>query len=52
MISHLLCLKTDCAKNNLNRVSAKLSTSLLRYCKDIRADKAFLDAGNANRSVN
>ena len=52
MITHLLLLKTECAKNNLNRVNAKLCTSLLRYCKDIRADKAFLDAGNACRSVN
>jgi intraflagellar transport protein 172 len=28
---------------------AKLCTSLLRYTKEIRADKAFLDAGEANR---
>lgn len=52
MITHLLLLKTECTKNNLNRVNAKLCSSLLRYCKDIRADKAFLDAGNANRAVN
>jgi len=52
MITHLLLLKSECAKNNLNRVNAKLSTALLRYCKDIRADKAFLDAGNSNRAVN
>lgn len=52
LIAHLLLLKSECSKNNLNRVNAKLSTSLLRYCKDIRADKAFLDAGQANRSVN
>jgi len=48
----LLLLKSTCAQNNLNRVNAKLSTSLLRYCKDIRADKAFLDAGNSNRACN
>jgi intraflagellar transport protein 172 len=33
-------------------VNARLCTSLLRYCKDIRADKAFLDAGDANRKIN
>jgi len=52
MITHLLLLKSECGKHNLNRVGAKLSTALLRYCKDIRADKAFLDAGNSNRAVN
>jgi len=52
LITHLALLKPECNKNRLNRVSAKLSTSLLRYCKDIRADKAFLDAGHANRAVN
>lgn len=31
------------------RVLAKLCTSLLRYTREIRADKAFLDAGEANR---
>lgn len=51
-ITHLLLLKSECTRNNLNRVTAKLATSLLRYCKDIRADKAFLDAGNACRAVN
>lgn len=52
MVANLLLLKGECARNNLNRVSAKLCTSLLRYCKDIRADRAFLDAGQANRAVN
>lgn len=52
LITHLLLLKGEATKNSLGRVNAKLSTSLLRYCKDIRADKAFLDAGQANRSVN
>ena len=52
MVTHLLLLKGECVKNNLNNVNAKLCTSLLRYCKDIRADKAFLDAGDANRKVN
>lgn len=50
-ITHLLLLKGECGKNNLNRCNAKLCTSLLRYCKDIRADKAFLDAGNACRAI-
>lgn len=26
-----------------------MCTSLLRYCREIRSDKAFLDAGEANR---
>lgn len=52
MVTHLLLLKGEAARNNLDRVSAKLCTSLLRYCKDIRADKAFYDAGEANRKLN
>lgn len=51
MVTHLSLLKGEAMKNNLDRVSAKLATSLLRYCKEIRADKAFLDAGEANRKV-
>lgn len=50
-ISHLLLLKSECARNNLDQVSARLCTSMLRYCKDIRADKAFLDAGEANKKI-
>jgi len=42
-------LRGECAKSNLGRVSAKLCTSLLRYTKEIRADKAFYDAGDANK---
>ena len=52
MVTHLLLLKGECVRNNLHSVNAKLCTSQLRYCKDIRADKAFLDAGDANRKVN
>jgi len=52
VVTHLLLLKGECVKNNLHNVNAKLCTSLLRYCKDIRADKAFLDAGDANRKIN
>lgn len=44
-----MLLKNECQRNNLTRVLAKLCTSLLRYTKEIRADKAFLDAGEANR---
>ena len=51
MVTHLLLLKTEAQRNRLDRVSAKLCTSLLRYCKDIRADKAFMEAGEANRKV-
>jgi len=49
LITHFMLLKSECARNNLTRVLAKLCTSLLRYTKEIRADKAFLDAGEANR---
>jgi len=44
-----MLLKNECGRNNLTRVQAKLCTSLLRYTKEIRADKAFFDAGEANR---
>jgi hypothetical protein len=49
MVVHLLLLKGECGRKNLPRVASALATSLLRYTKDIRADQAFLDAGNANR---
>jgi intraflagellar transport protein 172 len=49
LITHFLLLKSECARGGLTRVLAKLCTSLLRYTKEIRADKAFMDAGEANR---
>lgn len=49
LITHLLLLKGECQRSGLGRVLAKLTTSLLRYTKEIRADKAFLDAGEANK---
>lgn len=52
MITHLILLKNETQRKSLNKVSAALCTSLLRYSKDIRADKAFLDAGNANKMIN
>lgn len=52
MVTHLLLLKDEVQKNRLDKCFAKLSTSLLRYCRDVRADKAFLDAGEANRKIN
>lgn len=51
MVTHLLLLKTECQRNKLDRVTSKLCTSLLRYCKEIRADKAFLEAGEANKKM-
>ena len=50
-VTHLLLLKDEVKKQGCHKVSAKLCTSLLRYCKEIRADKAFLDAGEANRKI-
>ena len=52
IITHLLLMKSECKKLRLDRVSAKLATSLLRNCNEICADKAFFDAGHANRAVN
>jgi len=49
MVTHLILLKNECQRKNLDKVSACLCTSLLRYSNIIRADKAFLDAGEANR---
>lgn len=49
LITHFLLLKGDCQRSNLIKVHSKLCTSLLRYTKEIRADKAFLDAGEGTR---
>jgi len=51
MVTHLLLLRGEAARHRLDRVSAMLCTSLLRYCKEIRSDKAFYDAGMANKEV-
>ena len=45
VVTHLLLLKGECIRNNLHNVNAKLCTSLLRYCKDIRADNSVTIAG-------
>jgi hypothetical protein len=45
MITHLLNVKQEAAKYGLTTVMAKLCSSLLRYTKEIRADKAYYDAG-------
>ena len=50
MINHFLLLKFDCQKNKIPAVLSKICTSLLRYTKEIRADKAFYDAGEANKN--
>lgn len=51
MMTHLLLLKEEAQRHKLTNCQAKLTTSLLRYVKEIRADKAFLDAGDANRTI-
>lgn len=51
MVTHLLLLKGESTRQRLDRVNAKLCTSLLRYSQLIRADKAFHDAGEANKKV-
>ncbi|KAJ3216179.1 hypothetical protein HDU67_009828 [Dinochytrium kinnereticum] len=45
-ISHLLTLRNFCGKKReLLYFAAKISISLLRYCKDIGPDRAFYEAG-------
>jgi len=51
VITHLQLMKADMQKHGLTMPLAKLSSSLLRYTKEIRADKAYLDAGNACRAA-
>jgi len=50
-ITHLLLLKEETQRLGLDQITAKICVSLLRYCKDIRADKAFYDAGEACRKA-
>lgn len=51
MVTHLLLLKGEAQKHRLDKCCSKISTSLLRYCKEIRSDKAFHDAGEANKKA-
>jgi intraflagellar transport protein 172 len=51
VITHLLTMKSECSKQGLKTVSAKLTSCLLRYTKEIRADKAYFDAGTACRGA-
>lgn len=51
MITHLLNMKQECSKHQLTPVLSKLTSCLLRYTKEIRADKAYYDAGNACRNA-
>jgi intraflagellar transport protein 172 len=51
VITHLQLMKGDCQKHNLTVPLAMLSASLLRYTKEIRADKAYFDAGNSCRAA-
>lgn len=49
-IAHLYTLRENCNKKpELVEFSAKTAISLLRYVKDIPADKAFFDAGQASK---
>ena len=51
VITHLLGMKSECQKHQLVNVLAKLNSCLLRYTKEIRADKAYFDAGSACRNA-
>jgi intraflagellar transport protein 172 len=44
-------MKQDCKKLKLTNVMAKLASCLLRYTREIRADKAYYDAGAACRAA-
>ncbi|KAI8928779.1 hypothetical protein BC831DRAFT_447367 [Entophlyctis helioformis] len=51
-ISHLAALKNYCLKKrDLAYFAAKQAISLLRYTKDIPADRAFLEAGQAAKNA-
>lgn len=51
VITHLQLMKVECQKHHLTNVLAKLTSCLLRYTKEIRADKAYFDAGTACRAA-
>jgi intraflagellar transport protein 172 len=51
VITHLQTMKSECGKHGLERVLAKLTSCLLRYTREIRADKAYYDAGAACRAA-
>jgi len=51
VITHLQLMKQDCQKHQLKNVLAKLTACLLRYTKEIRADKAYFDAGTSCRAA-
>ena len=51
VITHLLTMKSECTKHKLGSVLAKLTSCLLRYTKEIRADKAYFDAGSSCRKA-
>ena len=48
-ITHLAALKCVCDEKDLKGLAAKIATSLLRYTMDIPVDKAFYDAGQAQK---
>lgn len=51
-IIHLTTEAERCQKRGLLDLAAKQYTSLLRFVRDIPADKAFYNAGSACREVN
>jgi intraflagellar transport protein 172 len=52
LINHFLLLKMETQGDSSNaNIHCKLCISLLRYTKIVRADKAFLDAGNACKDL-
>jgi intraflagellar transport protein 172 len=46
-IAHFVAMRETCGVYNLKNLFAKASTSLLRYIRDIPADMAFYNAGQA-----
>ena len=51
IISHLELMRSECKSLGLHNCYRKICVSLLRYTKEIRVDKAFLDAGLACRDA-
>ena len=51
IIAHLELLRAECKSLELNECYVKICVSLLRYTKEVRVDKTFLEAGLACRSA-
>mmetsp|Transcript_15284 Transcript_15284/g.25210 ORF Transcript_15284/g.25210 Transcript_15284/m.25210 type:complete len:1767 (+) Transcript_15284:218-5518(+) len=51
LITHYTALKNFCKERGMPDIACKLAVSLLRYCGEIPADKAFFEAGTSCREL-